>query len=124
MLLVLLLLNLAACSSYKNVRIESAMGATNPPGVYNGSLVKVTTFDRKTDLFRVTRITETGLGNDAVFYPYEAMRKLEVEKGPGDRQQTLSVVLGVIGVAALVALIANADSVSACSPSPCPPGPD
>lgn len=123
-LLVLLLLNLAACSSYRDVRIESALGTTAPPGVYEGSLVKVTTFYGVTDSFRVTRFTEEGLGSSTVFYRYEDLRKLQVEKSEADSSKTWSVVLGIIGLAALVALVANADSVAVCSPSPCGPTPD
>ena len=123
-LLALLLLNLAACSSYRDVRIESAMGTTAPPGVYEGSLVKVETFYGAKDSFRVTRFTEEGLGSSNVFYRYEDLRKLQVEKSDADSTQTWSVVLGIIGLAALVALVANADSVAVCSPSPCGPTPD
>ena len=123
-LLALLLLNLSACSSFREVRVESAMGTTAPPGVFNGSLVKVTTFDGANTTFRVTEITEEGLGGNPGFFRYEDMRRLQVEKGPGDSTDTWAIILGIVGVAALVALIANADSVAVCSPSPCGPNPD
>ncbi len=125
LVLALLLLNLAACSSYQTVNVESAMRNSPPPGVDFGSLVKVTPMKGRTDSFRVTEITPEGLGGNTGFYRYEDMKRLQVDKPGSNDGQALSVTLTILGLAALVALIANADSVSVCSPSPCPtPPPD
>jgi hypothetical protein len=120
-ILSLLLLNLAACSSMQTVSVESAMQNSSARGIDYGSLVEVRTLDRRTVKFRVTDITEEGLGGSKGFYRYEDMKSLRVENTASDSgDHTLAWVLGVLGVAALVALVANADSVTICSPSPCP----
>lgn len=119
--LSLLLLNLAACSSMQPVSVENAMQNTKPRGVDYGSLVEVKTLDRRTIKFRVTDITQEGLGGNKGFYRYEDMKSLRVENpSSNNKDNTLAWILGVLGVAALIALVANADSVRVCSPSPCP----
>jgi hypothetical protein len=119
-LLALLLFNLAGCASMHTVSVESAMQHSPPRGVDYGSLVQIKTFDKETYKFRVTVINADGLGTSDHFYRYEDMLSMKVEavKSGGDTD-TLSIVLGIIGVAALIALVANADSVVVCSPSPC-----
>ena len=119
-LLSILVFNLAACSSLHTVSIESAMKHSPPRGVDYGSLVQVKTLDKETFKFRVTVINADGIGTTGHFYRYEDMKSLKVEAvKSGEGTDTLSIVLGIIGVAALVALVANADSVAVCSPSPC-----
>lgn len=119
-LLALMVFNLAACSSLHTVSVESAMQHSPPRGVEYGSLVQVKTFDKETYKFRVTVINADGLGTSNHFYRYENMASLKVESvNSSEGTDTLSIVLGVIGVAALIALVANADSVVVCSPSPC-----
>jgi len=118
--LSLLLLNLAACSSMQPVSVENAMQNDSARGIDYGSLVEVKTLDRKTIKFRVTDITQEGLGGNKGFYRYEDMKSLRVENpSSNNKDSTLAWILGVLGVAALIALVANADSVSVCSPSPC-----
>jgi hypothetical protein len=118
--LALLLFNLAACSSMQTVSVESAMQYSPPPGVDFGSLVEVRTFDKRTAEFRVTEITPEGLGGKPGFFAYEDMQSLKVDR-PGDSQgNAVGWILGALGVAALIALIANADDVRVCSPGPCP----
>lgn len=120
-LLSLLVLNLAACSSMQPVSIENAMQNARARGIDYGSLVEVKTLDRKTIKFRVTDITQDGLGGNKGFYRYEDMKSLRVENpSSNNKDNTLAWILGVLGVAALIALVANADSVSVCSNSPCP----
>lgn len=120
-LLSLLLLNLAACSTMQPVNIEHSMQSDKARGIDYGSLVEVKTLDRKTIKFRVTEITREGLGGNKGFYRYEDMKSLRVENPNSNRNDTaLAWVLGVLGAAALIALIANADSVSVCSSQPCP----
>jgi hypothetical protein len=120
-LLSLLLLNLAGCSSMQPVSIENAMQSAKARGIDYGSLVEVKTLDRKTIKFRVTDMTQEGLGGSKGFYRYEDMKSLRVENASSDNKDTtLAWILGIVGAAALIALVANADSVSVCSPSPCP----
>lgn len=122
-LLALLVFNLAACSSLQSVSVENAMKSSPPPGVDYGSLVEVRTFDKRTAKFRVTAINADGLGGSDGFYRYEDMGSLKVER-PEDKNKgsnTASIILGILGVAGLIFLVANADSVVVCSPSPCDP---
>jgi hypothetical protein len=119
--LSLLLLNLAACSSMQTVNVESAMQNTTARGIDYGSLVEVKTLDKKTAKFRVTDISREGLGGKPGFYRYEDMKSLRVENPHANNSDTtIAWILGVLGVAALIALVANADSVAVCGPSPCP----
>jgi len=117
--LALLVFNLAACATLQPVSVERAMQAGPPAGVDYGSLVRVKTLDGRRLEFRVTEITPEGLGGSPGFVRYADMDSLAVrqERDPGE---ATAWVLGILGVAALVALIANADQVSICSPSPCP----
>ena len=120
-LLALLVFNLAACSSLQSVSVENAMKSSPPPGVDYGSLVEVRTFDKRTAKFRVTTINADGLGGSDGFYRYENMSSLKVE-GPEDKNKgsnAASIILGILGVAGLIFLVANADTVVVCSPSPC-----
>jgi hypothetical protein len=119
-LLSLLVLNLAACSSMQVVSIESAMNYSPPRGVEYGSLVEVKTLDKRTVKFRVTEITDDGLGGSQGFYRFEDMKSLRVEAAGQSESNAATYILGALGVAALVALLINADSVAICSPSPCP----
>jgi len=123
-LLCVLLFNLAACSSMQTVNVENAMQSTSPRGIDYGSLVEVKTLDRQSAKFRVVDITEEGLGGSKGFYRYEDMKSLRVEnKTSNNKDTTLAWILGILGVAALVALVANADSVAVCAPAPCEPRP-
>jgi len=120
-LLALLVFNLAACSSMQSVNVESAMQHSPPRGVDYGSLVEVKTLDKRTAQFRVTAINADGLGGGDSFYRYEDMSSLKVER-PESRNKgsnATAIILGILGAAGLVFLIANADTVVVCSPSPC-----
>ncbi len=118
-LLALLVFNLAACSSLQPVSVESAMKNSPPRGVDYGSLVEVKTFDKQTAKFRVTVINADGLGSSDRFFRYENMASLQVERPESNDTDWLAITLGVLGVVALIALVANADSVRVCTPSPC-----
>ena len=123
-LLSLLLLNLAACSSMQTVNVESAMQSTKVRGIDYGSLVEVKTLDKRTVKFRVVDITSEGLGGNQGFYRYEDMNSLRVENpNAKNNDNTLSYILGTLGVIALIALAISSDSVAICSPSPCPEPP-
>jgi len=120
-LLSLLLLNLAACTSMQTVNVESAMQSTKVRGIDYGSLVEVKTLDRRTVKFRVVDITREGLGGNQGFFRYQDMKSLRVENpNANNSDATWGYILGALGIIALVALVANADSVAICSPSPCP----
>ena len=123
-LLSLLLLNLVACSSMQTVNVESAMQSTKVRGIDYGSLVEVKTLDKRTVKFRVVDITREGLGGNQGFYRYEDMQSLRVENpNAKNNDNTLSYILGTLGVIALIALAISSDSVAICSPSPCPEPP-
>lgn len=120
-LLCLMLFNLAACSSMQPVNVEQAMQQPQPRGVDFGSLVEVRTLDRQTAKFRVTEMTPEGLGGSHGFFRYEDMRSLKVETPSNrDSNETWAYVLGALGIIGLIVLAASSDSVSVCSPSPCP----
>ncbi|MEE8495216.1 MAG: hypothetical protein V3S21_01960, partial [Xanthomonadales bacterium] len=102
------------------VSIESAMQYSPPRGIDYGSLVEVKTLDKRTVKFRVTEITDDGLGGKQGFFRFEDMQNLRVDKPGRNSGDAAMHILGVLGVIALIALIVNADSVTLCSPSPCP----
>lgn len=119
-MLALMVFNLAACSTLQPVSIENAMKNSPPRGVDYGSLVHVNMLDKSSAKFRVTVINADGLGGNGEFFRYEQMAGLKVEASNNkSNNDTWGIILGVLGVAALVFLVANADSVSVCSPSPC-----
>lgn len=113
-LIALLVLGVSACSSMRTVDVGKAVRQGAPPGVYEGSLVDVKTLGGERLRFRVTNIEPEGIGGDPGFIAYANMRSLKVED-PNRYDEVGSWVLGLLGVAALVVLIANADSVNACS---------
>ena len=118
-LLALLVFNLAACSTLQPVSVENAMKNSLSSSVDYGSLVEVKTLDKQTAKFRVTVINADGLGGNKNFYRYEDMASLKVEAPKSNNDNTWMIIGGILGAAALVFLIANADSVRVCSPSPC-----
>jgi len=119
-LLALLVLNLAACSSMQPVRVSNLMGNPAPAEVREGDRVEVITRDGEKFEFSVTELNEFGLGGQFGFVPYERMRSLSVRR-PGSDFGDSGYWIGILlGAALFVALIANADSVSVCSPGPCP----
>ena len=118
-LLAILVFNLAACSNLQTVSVENAMKNSPPRGVDYGSLVHVKTLDKKTAKFRVTVINADGLGGSDEFIRYEDMASLKVEQEQKGNSEAGTIILGILAAAALVFLIASADSVAICSPSPC-----
>ena len=117
--LALLVFNLTACSTMQAVDVETAVRGSTPPGVDYGSLVKVRTLAGQTARFRVTAINADGIGGNQGFYRYEDMASLKVEGPKNEGNTFVTILAGVLGVAALVFLVSNADSVSVCSPAPC-----
>lgn len=118
-LLALLVFNLSACSTMQTVSIESAMQHSPPRGIEYGSLVKVRTLDKRSAEFRVTDITDEGLGGKPGFYRYEELESLKVEQ-PRKTYNWGMIVGGILAAAAVVFLFDNADSVRVCSGTPCP----
>jgi hypothetical protein len=119
LLLSLLVVHLAACSSMQRVRVSDLEGNDAPAEVREGDRVEVLTVDREKFEFAVSEINAFGLGGKFGFIPYERMRQLSVRR-PGTDSADLEWLWAVLGVAIVVAVIANADSVSVCSPGPCP----
>lgn len=117
--LALLVFNLTACSTLHKVSVESAMKNSPPRGVDYGSLVHVKTLDRQSAKFRVTVINADGLGGSQKFYRYENMASLKVEAEGSQSGNAWAIIGGILGAAALIFLVANADSVSVCTPTPC-----
>jgi len=119
LLLSLLVLHLAACSSMQPVRIGDVKGDETPAEIRSGDRVAVTTTDGEKFEFTVAELNATGLGGKFGFIPYEKMRRLQVER-PGTTAADLTWLWALLGIALVVGVIANADSVSVCSPGPCP----
>lgn len=118
--LCLLLFNLAACSTMQTVSVEDAMQHSPPRGVDYGSLVVVRSLHGDKTRFRVTEITDEGLGGDPGFFAYEDMESLKVDRGEYRQVNWGMVMGGILAVAAFVFLIDNADEVRVCSGTPCP----
>ena len=118
-LLAILVFNLAACSTLQEVSVENAMRNSRPSGVDYGSLVEIKTFDKQTAKFRVTVMNADGLGGSKAFYRYEDMASLKVEGPKNSGEDAWMIIGGILGVAALVWLVGNADTVRVCSPAPC-----
>ncbi len=119
-LLSLLVLNLAACSTLQPVSIESAMQYPPPRGIDYGSLVEVKTLDEQTVKFRVTEITDDGLGGKQGFFRFEDMKNLRVDNPGKHKGNAATNILSALGIIALIALVISADNVTICTPSPCP----
>ena len=118
--LALLIPLLAACSSMQPVSVHDLADAEAPAEIVIGDRVEVITKDSEKFEFTVKEINAIGLGGKFGFIPYEKMRQLSVRRPGSESDADLEWLWGLLGVAALVALIVSADSVSACSPGPCP----
>ena len=121
LILALLLLNLTACSSMQTVSIQDLENPDIPSEIQHGDRVEVITNDSEKMEFAVTDITTEGLGGKFGFIPFENIRRLRVQGTAHTTGGGATWIWGVLGAAALVALIASADSVSICSGTPCPP---
>jgi hypothetical protein len=118
-LLVLLIPLLAACSSMQPVSVSDLADAQVPAEIGIGDRVEVVSRDGEKFEFAVTEINSIGLGGKFGFIPYRNMRRLSVRR-PGTDGHDLVWLWGILGAAVFVAVIASADSVSVCSPGPCP----
>jgi len=118
--LVLLVLNLVACSSMQPVRVNDLKGNPAPAEIREGDRVEVTTRDGEKFEFNVTELNEIGLGGQFGFIPYERMRSLAVRRPGNDYGDAGYWIGALLATALVIVVIANADSVSVCSPGPCP----
>lgn len=114
---------LAACSSMQAVSVHDLAEQSTPAEIRAGDRVEVITHSSEKFEFNVTEIDDQGLGGEFGFIAYDDMRRLRVNR-PGGSPEVPGWLWGALGVAAAIALIANADSVSVCSPSPCPTEPE
>ncbi len=121
LILALLLLNLTACSSMQTVSISDLEDPDIPGEIQHGDRVEVVTRDSEKMEFAVTDINTEGIGGKFGFIPFENIRRLRVQRPGSGSGNSANWIWGIIGAAALVALIASADSVSICSGTPCPP---
>ena len=85
-----------------------------------GERVEVITTSKENLKFAVTDISESGLGGKFGFIPYDDIRYLKVQRPTRSRDVNTHWIWGALGAAAIIALIVSADSVTACSPGPCP----
>jgi hypothetical protein len=120
LLLLILVLLLAGCSSMQPVSVHDLADAEAPAEIVVGDRVEVITKDGEKFEFTVSEINAVGLGGKFGFIPYERMRKLSVRRPGSESDSGLYWLWAVLGTAIVVAVIANADSVSVCSPGPCP----
>ena len=118
-LLVLLIPLLAACSSMQPVGLSDLADAQAPAEIGIGDRVEVVSRDGEKFEFTVTELSPIGLGGKFGFIPYRNMRRLSVRR-PGTDGHDLAWLWGILGAALVIAVIASADSVSVCSPGPCP----
>ena len=119
-LLSLLIVHVAACSSFHRVAIHDVSADNGSSPVQIGDRVEVTTRDNEALEFAVTDITPDGISGRFGFVRFDDMRSLSVRRAGEPNNDTVTWILGILGVAALIALVASADSVTACSGTPCP----
>lgn len=101
------------------VVIDDLRAPQRDPSLGIGDRVEVITHDSEKLEFAITEIDTRGLGGKFGFISYDNMRRLSVQQA-GAKADDFEWVWVAVGIAALVALIASADSVTACSPGPCP----
>ena len=119
-ILSFLLLHLAACSGMQTVRVQDLQSSRENGSLQVGDRVELVTHNNEKLDFAVTDITSEGLAGKFGFIPYDDVRRLRVHR-PGLQQgESMAWLWGVLGLAALVGLIAASDSVTVCSGTPCP----
>jgi hypothetical protein len=120
-LLSLLIVHLAACSSLQTVAVRDVQAGGESGPVQVGDRVEVVTHGDEKLSFAVTDITPDGLAGQFGFMRFDDIRRLRVRRPGQGGGEHAGWILGALAVAALVALVASADSVSVCSGTPCPP---
>jgi len=119
-ILSILMLHLVACSSMQTVPVQDVQSQGENGTLQIGDRVELLTNDNEKLEFAVTDITTDGLGGKFGFVAYEDIRRLQIHRPGQTKGGGLSWLWGVLGAAALLALISSADSVSVCSGTPCP----
>jgi hypothetical protein len=119
LLLVFSISFLAACSSMQPVSVSHLAGKETNSEVQVGDRVEVVNRAGEKIDFTVTDITPQGISGEFGFVRYDEMRSLRVQRH-GASNADLTWLWTALGIAAAAWLIASADSVSVCSPSPCP----
>ena len=114
------MLHLVACSSMQAVPVQDVQSQGENGTLQIGDRVELLTTDNEKLEFAVTDITTDGLGGKFGFVAYEDIRRLRIHRPGQTKGGNLSWLWGVLGAAALIALISSADSVSVCSGTPCP----
>ena len=122
-LLSFLILHLAACSSMQPVNLHDVAGDESPAEIREGDRVEVVTKEGEKFEFDVTQLNASGLGGKFGFIPYERMRSLSVLRPDSGSGDNLAWLWAVLGIAVVVVVVSNADSVRVCSPGPCPQNP-
>jgi len=120
-ILSLLLMHLAACSSMQTVPVQDVQRQGESGSLQIGDRVELLTVNKEKLDFAVTDITTDGLGGKFGFIPYADIRRLRIHRPVHYSAENTTWIWGVLGVAALIALLSTADSVTVCSGAPCPP---
>ncbi len=124
-LLSFLLMHLAACSSMQTVPVRDLQNQGETGSLQIGDRIELTTHNNEKLDFAVTDITPDGLAGKFGFIPYDDIRRVRVHRLGQSDGQNMAWLWGILGVAALIGLLSAADSVTACSGTPCPqPNPD
>ena len=124
-LLSVLIVHLAACSSMQTVPVRNLQNQGETASLQIGDRIELTTHNNEKLDFAVTDITPDGLAGKFGFIPYDDIRRVRVHRPGHSDGQNMTWLWGILGVAALVGLLSVADSVTACSGTPCPqPNPD
>ena len=119
-ILSLLLIHLAACSGMQTIPVQQVENPGESSPLQIGDRVEVLTHSNEKLDFAVTDITAEGLAGKFGFIPYGDIQRLRVRRPGQAKGNNMAWLWGVLGVAAMVALISSADSVTVCSGSPCP----
>ena len=118
--LSLLLLHLAACSSMQSVPVQDLRDRDKGDLLYPGDRVELVTRDHEKLDFTITDITADGLAGKFGFVAYDDIQRLRVRRAGQGNARNLTWLWGVLGAAAVIGLISAADSVTVCSNTPCP----
>lgn len=105
----------------QTVAVRDVQPGSESSPVQTGDRVEVETRDHEKLDFTVTDITDDGLAGQFGFVRFDDIHTLRVRR-PGQTDGSATKwLLGILGAAAAIALIVSADSVTACSGTPCPP---
>jgi protein involved in temperature-dependent protein secretion len=118
--LCLLIVHLAACSSMQPISVQDVQAQGEESGLYLGDRVEIITNDSEKLDFAVTDITKDGIGGKFGVIPYANIRSLKVKRPGSSEDSSLTWLWAVLGIVAVGAIVASADSVTVCSGDPCP----